>query len=261
MLEFARYDARKRLRGSLYLSLGMAALAAFAVWAFPAYSRAMDMDQLLEAFPEPMVRAFDIRTLASIEGFLAVELYVFGWVILLGLYLAYSAASTVADDVDRGRMDALLAMPVSRSRLVAEKFLALGVPILAVNVVTPIVVVVVARLVGEPIAVVNLLALHLLSIPYLFACAGIGLFASVVFDRASVAQRVALGVTFGLYLLESLLGGTDFEALGAVAPMRYFDPNGILIEGAYDPVGAAVLLAATAVLLVASQVWFARTDV
>lgn len=261
MFEFARYDARKRVRGTLYLSLGMAALAAFAVWAFPAYSRAMDMDQLLEAFPEPMVRAFNIQTLASLEGFLAVELYVFGWVILLGLYLAYSAASTVADDVDRGRMDALLAMPVSRPRLVAEKFAALGVPILSVNVVTPVVVVLVARLVGESIAVVDLLALHLLSIPYLFACAGIGLFASVVFDRASVAQRVALGVTFGLYLVASLLRGTDYEGLGAVAPMRYFDPNEILLSGSVDPVDVAVLLVMAAGLLVASQLWFTRADV
>lgn len=261
MFEFARYDANKRLKGSVYLSVGMSLLAAFAVWAYPSYSEAMDMDQLREAFPEPMIQAFNIQTMASLEGFLAVELYMFGWIILLGLYLSYSAASIIADDIDRGRMDTLLSMPVSRPRLAIERFVALGVPILAVNIITPVVVLVSADLIGESLSVIDVVALHLLSIPYLFACAGIGLVASVLFDRASIAQRVALGVTFGVYLVESLLRGTDYEALGVIAPMRYFDPNEVLIDGTYDLVGAAVLFGMTAVLLVVSQVWFVRRDI
>lgn len=261
MFEFARYDAAKRVKGSVYLSIGMSLLAAFAVWAYPSYSEAMDMEQLREAFPEPMIRAFNIETMASLEGFLAVELYMFGWIILLGLYFAYSAASIIADDIDRGRMDTLLAMPVSRPRLALERFAALGVPILMVNIVTAVVVLGSARLIDESLSAVDVVALHLLSVPYLFACAGIGLLASVLFDRASVAQRVALGVTFGIYLVESLLRGTDYETLGSLAPMRYFDPNEVLLDGAYDLVGAAVLLGMTAVLLIVSQVWFVRRDI
>lgn len=261
MFEFARYDAAKRVKGSVYLSIGMSLLAAFAVWAYPSYSEAMDMEQLREAFPEPMIRAFNIETMASLEGFLAVELYMFGWIILLGLYFAYSAASIIADDIDRGRMDTLLAMPVSRPRLALERFAALGVPVLMVNIVTAVVVLGSARLIDESLSAVDVVALHLLSVPYLFACAGIGLLASVLFDRASVAQRVALGVTFGIYLVESLLRGTDYETLGSLAPMRYFDPNEVLLDGAYDLVGAAVLLGMTAVLLIVSQVWFVRRDI
>ncbi|QDX40532.1 ABC transporter permease subunit [Salarchaeum sp. JOR-1] len=261
MFEFARYDAAKRLKGSVYLAVGMSLLAAFAVWAYPSYSRAMDMAQLREAFPEPMIQAFNIQTMASLEGFLAVELYMFGWVILLGLYFAYSAASIIADDIDRGRMDTLLSMPVSRPRIALERFAALGVPILTVNIVTAVVVLVSADLIGEPLSVVDVVALHLLSIPYLFACAGVGLLASVFFDRASIAQRVALGVTFGLYLVESLLTGTDYVRLGAIAPMRYFEPNEVLLDGTYDLVGAAILLGMIATLIAVSQLWFIRRDI
>jgi len=261
MFEFARYDAAKRIKGSAYLAAGMSLLAAFAVWAYPSYSEAMDMEQLHEAFPEPMIQAFNIQTMASLEGFLAVELYMFGWVILLGLYFAYSAASIVADDIDRGRMDTLLSMPVSRERLALERFASLGVPILTVNVVTPVVVLVSADLIGESLSVVDVVALHLLSIPYLFACGGIGLLASVLFDRASVAQRVALGVTFGIYLVESLLTGTDYEGLGAIAPMRYFDPNEVLLDGTYDLAGAAILIGMMTALVIVSQTWFVRRDI
>ncbi|MXV63106.1 ABC transporter permease subunit [Natronorubrum sp. JWXQ-INN-674] len=263
MFEIARYDGRHRLKGSLYLSIALSLLAVVVIWIYPSFSGSFeDVDEeFLQAYPEGVIQLFDIRTMASLEGFLAFELYIFGWTILLGLYLAYLAAGTIAGDVERGRMDILLSMPISRSRAVGEKFCSLAVPIVIVNVVTPVVVYVGAVMIDEPIPGADVVAVHALSIPYLFACAGIGLVASVAVDRASIAQRLALGVTFGLFMLESLLAGTDYEAIGAIAPMRYFDPNEILLDGTYDLVGAGVLVAMTVVLLVAAQLWFSRTDI
>ena len=261
MLEFARYEGSNRIRGSLYLSIAMSALAALVIWIYPSYSEAFDEDQLLETMPESMLRLFDIRTMATLEGFLAFELYVFGWIIMLGLYLAYLGAGTVADDVERGRMDITLSLPVSRARLVTEKFAALAVPIVLVNVVTPLVVYVSAVAIDEPIAAADLAAVHLLSIPYLFACAGIGLAASVAVDRTGIAQRIALGVTFGLFLVESLVTDTDYEDLGLVGPSRHYDPNEILLDGTYGLVSMAVLVAMALALLVGSVLWFRRRDV
>lgn len=263
MFDLARYDGRRRLRGSVYLAVGMSALAAMVIWIYPSFSDSFDDvdEQLLTAYPDEVIQVFDVRTMASLEGFIAFELYVFGWTILLGLYLAYLAAGTIADDVERGRIDVLLAMPISRARTVREKYLALGVPIVVVNAVTPVVVYAVAELVDEPIAAADVIAVHLLSIPYLFACAGIGLVASVLVDRTSIAQRLALGVTFGLFMLESLLEGTDYEAVGAIAPMRYFDPNEILLDSTYDLASTGVLVAMALGLLLVSQAWFSRTDV
>ncbi|PCR92720.1 ABC transporter permease subunit [Natrinema ejinorense] len=261
MLEFLRYDGRKRLTESASLTVGMALLAAMILWVYPSFRESFAADELLAAYPQQLVRLFDVETMTSLGGFLAFELYVFGWVILLGLYFAYSGAGVIADDIDRGRMDTLLAMPVSRRRLLAEKFAALGVPIVTVNVVLPPVMVVGSRLIDEPLSIADVFAVHLLSIPYLFACAGIGILCSVVFDRASIAQRVAIGAAFGLFLLESLLEGTAYEVVGALAPMRYFDPNEILLEGTYDLVGAAIGILMTLVLLGVSQFWFTRRDI
>ncbi|MFD1563611.1 ABC transporter permease [Haloarchaeobius amylolyticus] len=261
MFELTRYDGRRRIRGSLYLSIGLSLLAAMVIWVYPSFKAEVDLDQLLAAYPEPVLQVMGVQTMASLGGFLSFELYTFGWIILLGLYLAYSTAGTIADDVDRGRMDVLLSLPISRRRLLGERFAAMAVPIVGANVIPPVVVYVGARLIDEPLAAADVLAVHLLSIPYLFACAGIGLLASVVFDRAGIAQRVALGVTFALFLSESLLSGTDAEAVGAIAPMRYYDPNEVLLEGTYDLANAAILVAMTLLFLVAAQVWFTRTDI
>lgn len=260
MIDLARYDGRKRLRGSVVLALAMSALAALVIWVYPSFRESFDGDELVEAYPDQLLRLFDIRTMTSFEGYLAFELYVFGWVILLGLYVAYLAAGRIAGDIERERMDVLLALPISRTRTVTELFAALAVPIAAVNLLPAAVVFAGGRLVGESIAVADLLAVHLLSIPYLFACAGIGLVSSVTLDRADIAQRVALGVVFGLYLVESLVVDTEYELLGVVAPSRHYDPNAILLDSSYDPVGTAVLVAMTGLLLAVSIVWFRRRD-
>lgn len=260
MTHLAGYEGRKRVRGSLALSVAMSALGALVIWVYPSFRDAFDGEELVDAYPDQLLRLFDIQAMTSFEGYLAFEYYVFGWLILLGPYVAYLAAGRVAGDVEHGRMDLLLSLPLSRARVVTELFASLAVPIVAVNLLPPVVVFVGGALVGESIAVADLVAVHLLSVPYLFACASIGLVASVTLDRADIAQRVALGVVFGLYLVESLIVGTDYEVAGVVAPSRHYDPAAILIDGNYDPVGVAVLVGMTGLLLAVSVVWFRRRD-
>jgi len=261
MLELARYYGRRRVKGSVVMTAGFAVLVALYVWMFPSVSGGIDLDAYTETLPPALREAFGLQALGTIEGFLAAELYAFGWVLLLGIYFAYAAAGLVADDVDRGRMDVLLSLPVSRSRVLMEKFASVLVPLVVVNVVTPVVVALAVLDIDESISLADLAMVHALSVPYLLAAAGIGLLASVVFDRASVAQRVAAGAFFGLFLVDSVTAGTDVAWLGALSPSRYYDPTAVLVQSEYDLVGAGVLLAAAVVLVAASRTCFARKDV
>lgn len=261
VLELTAYETRKRWRGALALSVALSAFSLLYTAFFPSVTEGIDVDQYVEALPRVFVDAFGLRALGTIEGFLATELYQFAWVILLGLYLAYSAASTVAGDVETERMDVLLSLPVSRARVVGETFLALVPGILLINAVVAAVTWVATRAIGYPIGTVELVAVHALSLPYLFACAGIGLVISVVADRASVAQRAAMATVFGLFLLESVVTGTDYSWVGALAPMRYFDPTAILVDGTYDLAAAAILTGVAVALVAASQWYFGRRDV
>jgi ABC-2 type transport system permease protein len=135
------------------------------------------------------------------------------------------------------------------------------VPLVVVNAIMPIVVYAGVLAIGESIPVADLVMVHLLSIPYLLSTGAIGLVASVVFDRASTAQRVATGVVFGLFLVESVVTGTEFAWVGALSPMRYYDPTGVLVFSEWDLAGAGILIVATVVLLATSTVYFKRTDI
>lgn len=264
MFELTAYESKKRMRSTTALTILFAVLATLFVGMYPSFAGSLDpeqIEQLTSAYPDAIAGAFNLQSLATMEGFLAVELYTAGWILLVGLYFGYMAAGMIADDVDRGRMDLLLSFPLRRARLVTEKFMSLFVPLVAINVVTPVVVYFGSVFVGYPVDALDITMIHLLSIPYLLCCSAIGLLLSVLVDRASIAQRGVLGVLFGLFLIESLVIGTDYEWLGNLAPMRYLDPNAVLLHSEYDIAGAGILFGMTLVLVVVSQLWFTRKDV
>jgi ABC-2 type transport system permease protein len=263
MLELASYEGRHRVRGTAIATVAIGGFSLMYVVLFPTFAESLggDIDALLAAYPEPMLKAFGIQTLASMEGFLASELYTFVWMLLLGLYFAYSAAALIAGDVERERMDMLLSLPVSRTRVLLEKFASLAVPLVALNVVVPVVIYAGTVAVDYPVDPVDLLVLHAFSIPYLLVFAGVGLVASVFFDRASLAQRTSLGLLAGLFFAESLLTGTDYEVVGTISPTRYLDPNAVLIDGEYAVLDAAVLAVAAVVLVALAVVLFRRKDI
>lgn len=261
MFETARYEASRRLRGTAALAGGIAVLVAFFVW----YFSVLDVEgltQAMESLPPAMLEAFGIETIATIEGFLAAEVYNFVWVLGLGLYFAYAAGGLIAGDVERDRMDLLVSFPVSRSQLLIEKFSALLVPIIVVNIVVAAVVYGGAAAIGESIDLGHLVLVHALSIPYLLTCAAIGTVFSVIFDRADVAKRAAIGLVFALFLIKSVTANAEgYEWIQNVSPMHYYEPTPILIDGTYQLANVGVLLVVFTVLLIGSQVVFQRRDI
>ena len=260
MFEVARYEGERRLVLGATIAIAASFYGAMFVALSPAFSD-FDFEALLGNFPQQFTEGLGIEAMDTLAGLLAVELYQVGWVLVLGLYLAYAAAAMVAGDIETGRMDTLLAAPVSRAKLVGEEFLSLFVPILAVNAVTPVVLYIGSVLIDEPLAIANLVALHVLAIPYLLCCAAVGFALSAFLESESLAQNAAVGVLVVAFLVETVFIGTDLEFLGVLTPMNYFDPTEILVNGYYDLAGAGILLAATVTLVLAGQWRFRRMDI
>ena len=260
MFEVARYESERRVMLGATIAAAASFYGAMFVGISPAYAD-FDVEAIFSNFPPQFTEGLGIEAFNTLPGLIAVELYQVGWLLVLGIYLAYNAASMVAGDIDSGRMDTLLSAPVSRRRLLGEEFLSLLVPILAVNAVTPVVLYAGSVVINDPLAVESLLALHALAVPYLLCCAAIGFALSVFLRDVSLAQNASIGVLVVAFLVETLLIGTDFEVLGVLTPMNYFDPTDVLVSGTYDVAGAAILLAAAVVLVLASQWRFGRMDI
>jgi len=261
MTDIIKYEARRRSTGTAILVVLLSLYLLLIVYLFPSIeSAAGAFEDYAEALPPAIQESFAIGSITTIEGFLAAEVYQFIWVLMLGLYLAYVGGGIIASDVESGRIDLLLATPVSRKRALVEKYLSMIFPIVALNVVMPVVVLGAVMAVGESLSLVNLVALHLFSIPYLLATGAIGLALSVTLGRADLAQRGGLAMIFMLFILDSVTSGTDVEWLGAISPTRYYSPADILVDGTLDVGGAIILFVAAAVLVVLSAEWFMRAD-
>ncbi|WP_435115761.1 ABC transporter permease [Halolamina sp. C58] len=257
----ARFEAERRLRVAAVVAALLSAYGAMFVWIGPSFVAGEEMQALLDALPPVLNELLGFESLASLEGLLAGEYYTFGWLVGLAGYVAYTAAGAVAGDVETGRMDTLLAAPVARGSVLLGNYLALLVPILGATLLTPAVLYGTSVLVGEPLSVERLVALHALIVPYLLCWGAAGLLLGVVVGRSRTAGRVALALVFGSWLAESVLGVSDYAWAGAVTPTHYLDPSAVLVGGEYDLMGAGVLLLAAAVLLGLSRRAFARRDV
>ena len=266
MFEITRYEFDRRVKGAVVLAVLLAVMSFGIVALFPSIETSgADLEAYWQSLPPAMKAAFGASggafSLTTMEGFLAVELYQFFWLLLLGIYTAYIAGGLIAGDVERGRLDVLLATPVSRSKVIIEKFLSLVPTLVVLNVIVGAVVYVSVVAIGESVSLSDLVVAHLLSIPYLLACGAIGLLLSVVFDHADVAQRAGLGAIFALFLLDSVASSADMGWLGAISPTHYYDPTAILVSSEYDWTGAVVLLAGIVVLVLVSRVIFQRKDI
>ena len=263
MLELTRFEARRRLRGTLLLSGSLLAFAALVIGLFPSIRESgVDFQEYVESFPPEVQRAFlgEVTNFTRIEGYLAVELYQWLWLLVLGVYFAYAAASLVAGELESGSIDLLQTNPISRTRVVVGKFLALVPVVVAVNAVTMLGTYVGVGFIGESVELWRLFLLHALSVLYLLACGALGLLASVVFDSVRRAQTVGIGAVFAMFLVDTLTLETDYEWLGDPAFSRYYHPTELLVSGDVDWGGVAVLAVVVVLLVVLSAEYYERRD-
>ena len=255
-----RVESSRHLRSSLALTIVLLVFVALYTSMFPGFGE--DAEELAEAFPEFVFDMFDIEALHTFEGFIAAEMYSFFWTILVGVYFAYLGASMIAVDVNERRMDLTLSNPVSRESVLLQKLASLWVPLVMLNVTVAGAIYVGSVLIGETVNPVALAMVHLLSIPYLLVCAGIGLLLSVALGHPRSAKTGAIGLVIVLWLVDAISRMTgDFEWIGAVAPSRYYGYTAILVREEYALLDAGVLLAAFVVLIAVATALFVRRDI
>lgn len=260
MTAILRNESRRLRRGSLILGGLFALITAFFLVVFPAIKDEAEL--IMDAYPEFMIGLLGIEELNTIEGFAGGYIYPFVWVLFGGVYFAYVSAGMISGDIQSRKLDLTLSNPISRESVLVQKVAALWVPLVALNVAVMAVLFLGALVLGETFDPLALAMVHLLSVPYLLVCAGIGIVFSVMFDRAGRAQVTSLGTVFVLWLVDGLSHlEPDFEWIGDLTPSRYYDPNEILVRGEYAFLDASVLLAVFLGLLVVAAAVFSRRDI
>ncbi len=81
--------------------------------------------KLLDAYPEPLKKLFNLADYTTGAGYLRTEVFSFMAPLLIAIFAIIWGSDLIAGEEERRTIDLLLANPVTRRRMVIEKWLAL----------------------------------------------------------------------------------------------------------------------------------------
>ncbi len=115
-------EERRSLIGWL---IGLVAFCIIMLAMYPTVSGNKGFSKLIDAYPEPLRKLFGLSDYTTGAGYLRTEVFSFMAPLLLAIFAILWGSDLIAGEEERRTMDMLLANPVSRRRVVLEKWLAL----------------------------------------------------------------------------------------------------------------------------------------
>ena len=216
------------------------------------------IDKMPKAYRALLTTGGDISTPA---GYLNTELMSFMGPILVLVYAIGAGASAVAGEEDRRTLDLLLANPVSRARLVVEKFAAMVAGVVAVTGVLCVAVVVVGRLgklhLPADRAGAAMLHLALLGIEY----GALALLVGAVTGHLTAARAVPGLLAVAAFLVNGLAPlVTWLDSVRPASPFYQYIGHDPLQNGLFAP-SVGIAAASVAALVGLSVEAFRRRDI
>ena len=213
----------------------------------------------VESYPEALKQAFGVQELDSVEKYVDVEMLSLIVPLALAFFAVRCATRAIVGAEERGHLDALLSLPLSRRVLVAGSFTVTGLILAAILVVIWLVTWSVGTAAGTDISA-SVLAAGLANVwPLSMAFAGLAVLLAGVLHRQAIVVAIASGTLVAMYVID-LLGkiSPDLEPLRAVSAFRYY---GSAVQDGLDVshvLGLVVVAIATTAI---GAALFARRDV
>jgi ABC-2 type transport system permease protein len=206
--------------------------------------------------------ADQLVSVSLIDAFLTLEF--FSWfAVLLGFYPIIDAAIAIAGEVEQRTLDILLAQPISRSRVLLEKFLAIAIH-LAVICLTSFLILwaALAIWVSETYSLRAYAFIFINLFLLLVTFEAFGFLCSVLLPSLKMVFAVGYGcILLGFVLYKGLSAFNKAQWLTSLIPFYYADPTKILVYGRLDGTDSLVLIGTSAGLLVLSLILFERKDI
>jgi ABC-2 type transport system permease protein len=264
-MTIARRFVLDRRRSFLWWAFGMAAMVAFTAALWPTVRGQEQFEELIRDLPEGLRALFGAGEgipFTSAPGYLHSRLFSTLFPLLLLVFGIGLGARAIGGSEEEGTLELVLAHPVTRARVAAERFGALvllvggltAAGLLSLLAVAPFV----GLLDGVPVGRVLVAGLALAGIAILHA--SVAFAAGCALGRRGPALAVAGSLAVGTYLLQSLIAVTDvLDVARFVSPWHWYLDRNLLVQEATLVATALPLLLAAAVA-VAGGWLFARRD-
>jgi ABC-2 type transport system permease protein len=247
------FDQRRSL---LWWAVGL--LAVIAAYVAP-YRQYLEQGMLNVNTANAMYEAIGYDN--SPAGYLQGTLYGLTGALLIIMAAAATGARAIAGDEEAGTLDLLLAHPVSRTRLVLERFAALAATVALLGLVVWAATVAAVNLadmgIGADRIAVATLGLVLLALGFGTAALAIG----ALIGRRGLVLGVAAALAVGAYLAYTVGGQVQsLEAMRKLSPFYYYLGGDPLRTGV--DLGHVAVLAAIPLVLLGVALWsLTRRDI
>jgi ABC-2 type transport system permease protein len=251
---------RRNWRAMLLWGVGIGLLGWLQIIILPDVDSLQQMAELMESLPPAMVQMFgggDASFMATPEGYLSLRFFSF-MPVVFSIYAVMAGLGVTSNEEDQGIMDMLLSLPVSRWRVLLERFLAYSLllcGILALSIVglwigtqmSPMFQVSVSTLLGATFSI----------LPVLLVVLAFTIISATVLRRRGQAIALAFIFVIGGYFLDTLgqaATGSILYDLRAISVYRYYDGTQAITGGVvWSDIG---LLLVVTVVLISGAVWF-----
>ena len=235
------------------------------VAAYDSIGSELDMDALLENYPDIIMDFFGgdtIQSFGEFGGFYTLEYVTWVWFLIIPAYLAMVCSGLIAGEVENKTADTLLSYPVSRRRVLLEKYLAVVVMVAIVNFMGFFSTYVGVAAYGIEYCVKWVGIAMIQATPFLLIWTAAFTLFSVIFSDAKKVSTYSIVLVFLAYFVDVISNiWNDISFLGKLSPMNYFDPGLVMSQNIIRWQNSILLLATACVVMALGIYFFDKKDI
>ena len=251
-------------RSLAWWSVGIVALVALMVAVYPSVRDNPAMDEILQSYPEliqALVAFGGVVDYTSPPGYLGAELFSMMLPLLFIIAAIVAGSKAIAGEEEAGTLEMLLALPVSRTRVLMEKLAAVAIELAVLGVVLFVALLIGTAATGMDVSAGGLAAasFDVVVLAWLYGTLAVLLGAAI--GRRAIAGGIAAALAVLAYVVNGLAPLVDaIDALRPYSPWYHYADSAALTSG-LDPLNVGVLLAITAVLVLLAPLALRRRDI
>jgi len=248
---------QRQRRGAILWAISFAVYVALIMAIFPSMSETLS-GNFADAYPEGLKTAFNITDMGTITGFLQAEVYSYA-PLVLAFFPIMTLAAAVAGEEERGALDMMLTVPLSRTTLLLANWLSTAFWFLVILLTTGIVSWLMAVVIHVDLSFRQALSAPLAIFPLGMVLGSIALLISTLVRSKGAAVGAATGVMFLMYAVD--LAGKLTPDLGWLSRLSGFHYLGSPLLDGVDEQGVIGLILAAVILLIVAIPVFRRRDI
>ncbi len=246
-----------RRRGTLVWGGSLGALGAFMAAIYPSIQSSIE--DVAKNYPAGLKQAFGVEAMNTVEGYVHAEMFSLIVPLAIGYFAIRAVAGAIVGAEERGDLDTILALPLSRGVLLIGSYLVAAIASVVILGLTGVLTFIAGRIAGTHISLGLVIAgsMGVWSLALFFA--GVAALASAVLHGSKTVTGIALAVLVAMYALDVAGRLADgLEPLRWVSAFRYY---GAPLRDGIDPASFIGLAAAGVLLLILGAVLIDRRDI